>query len=116
MTKPGIGLTGVAQFAIYGPPQKEGCDQSGERCGSYSSSADISESEFSSGGLSCRLYKVDEENGSALSSIDSSPISAVAKIENYSADCAASYVPYVWPEGCGSMGWEKKRRGLGRRY
>lgn len=59
---------------------EEGSDQqSEERCGSCSPSADISESEFSSSGSSCRLYKV-EENGSASSSIDSSPIPAVASL------------------------------------
>ncbi|CAA2973224.1 rop guanine nucleotide exchange factor 1 [Olea europaea subsp. europaea] len=60
---------------------EEGSDQqSEERCGSCSPSADISESEFSSSGSSCRLYKVEEENGSASSSIDSSPIPAVASL------------------------------------
>ncbi|KAL2537846.1 Rop guanine nucleotide exchange factor 1 [Forsythia ovata] len=57
---------------------EEGSDQqSEERCGSYSPSADISESEFSSSGSSCRRYKA-EENRSASSSRPSSPISAVA--------------------------------------
>lgn len=53
-------------------------DESEERCGSYSLSADISESEFSNSGSSCRRYKVEEENGSASSSGALSPISAVA--------------------------------------
>ncbi|CAI9782028.1 unnamed protein product [Fraxinus pennsylvanica] len=53
-------------------------EASEERCGSYSLSADISESEFSCSGSSCRRYKAEEEYGSASSSGVLSPISAVA--------------------------------------
>ncbi|CAI9765081.1 unnamed protein product [Fraxinus pennsylvanica] len=95
---------------------KEGSDQqSEERCGSYSSVVDINESEFSSGGLLCRMYKVDEENGSTSSSIDSLPISVDAKIGDCGADCAASYVHSVWPEGCGSLGWGESVQKIGEK-
>ncbi|KAL2559914.1 rop guanine nucleotide exchange factor 1 [Forsythia ovata] len=58
--------------------REKGSDQQcEERCGSYSPSADISKSEFSSSGSSCRWYKA-EENRSLSSSRPSSPISAVA--------------------------------------
>ncbi|CAI9786427.1 unnamed protein product [Fraxinus pennsylvanica] len=86
---------------------EDGSDQqSEERCGSYSSSADISESEFSSSGLTCRLYKVEEENGSASSSIDSSPISAVAS----SGIPAPIVPPFMFPVFGGKdvVVWDEK--------
>lgn len=49
---------------------EEGSDQQSERCGSYSLSADVSESESSSSSFSCRRYDAE----GASSSIASSPL------------------------------------------
>lgn len=49
---------------------EEGSDQQSERCGSYSLSADVSESESSSSSFSCRRYDAE----GASSSMASSPL------------------------------------------
>lgn len=58
---------------------EEGCDQQSERCGSYSLSADVSESETSSSSFSCRRFEAE----GASTSMASSPLTCRLLPGNY---------------------------------